>query len=60
MSSEAVNVDEFKELAKQALPKMYYDYYAGGVDRGTDVFKALALGAHAVLVSYINLVSNTF
>ncbi|CAK9324768.1 unnamed protein product [Citrullus colocynthis] len=49
MSSETVNVDEFKELANQALPKMYYDYYAGGVDRGTDVFKALALGAHAVL-----------
>ncbi|XP_038897026.1 peroxisomal (S)-2-hydroxy-acid oxidase GLO4-like [Benincasa hispida] len=54
MSSETVNVDDFKELAKQALPRMYYDYYAGREDRGTDMFKALALGAQAVLgkISY--------
>lgn len=32
MSAEPVNVDDFKELAKQALPKMYYDYYAGGAE----------------------------
>ncbi|EEF33208.1 peroxisomal (S)-2-hydroxyacid oxidase GLO4 [Ricinus communis] len=32
MGSEPVNVNEFQELAKQALPKMYYDYYAGGAE----------------------------
>lgn len=32
MSSEPVNVNEFKELARQALPKMYYDYYAEGAE----------------------------
>lgn len=32
MASEAVNVKEFQELAKQALPKMYYDFYAGGAE----------------------------
>lgn len=29
-SDEPVNVKEYQELAKQALPKMYYDYFAGG------------------------------
>ncbi|XP_022980628.1 peroxisomal (S)-2-hydroxy-acid oxidase GLO4-like isoform X3 [Cucurbita maxima] len=32
MSSEPVNVNDFKELARNALPKMYYDYYAGGAE----------------------------
>ncbi|KAJ0531270.1 putative (S)-2-hydroxy-acid oxidase [Helianthus annuus] len=27
---EEVNVKEYQELAKQALPKMYYDFFAGG------------------------------
>ncbi|XP_023527004.1 peroxisomal (S)-2-hydroxy-acid oxidase GLO4-like isoform X1 [Cucurbita pepo subsp. pepo] len=31
-SSEPVNVNEFEELARLALPKMYYDYYAGGAE----------------------------
>ncbi|KAF5733482.1 putative (S)-2-hydroxy-acid oxidase [Tripterygium wilfordii] len=101
MAAEPVNVNDFQVLAKQVLPKMYYDFYAGGAEdehtlrenieafhritfrprvlvdvsridmstnvvhavagkvpvlfdggvrRGTDVFKALALGAQAVLV----------
>ncbi|CAN8270167.1 unnamed protein product [Cochlearia groenlandica] len=29
---EIVNVKEFQELAKQALPKMYYDFYSGGAE----------------------------
>lgn len=29
---EPVNVNEFQELARQVLPKMYYDYYAGGAE----------------------------
>ncbi|KAF5733484.1 25.3 kDa vesicle transport protein isoform X1 [Tripterygium wilfordii] len=101
MAAEPVNVNDFQVLAKQVLPKMYYDFFAGGAEdehtlrenieafhritfrprvlvdvsridmstnvvhavagkvpvlfdggvrRGTDVFKALALGAQAVLV----------
>ncbi|KAK9280908.1 hypothetical protein L1049_003799 [Liquidambar formosana] len=32
MATEIVNVKEFQELARQALPKMYYDYYSGGAE----------------------------
>ncbi|XP_062008776.1 peroxisomal (S)-2-hydroxyacid oxidase GLO4-like isoform X2 [Rosa rugosa] len=32
MASEPVNVNEFQELARQVLPKMYYDYYSGGAE----------------------------
>ncbi|XP_022980627.1 peroxisomal (S)-2-hydroxy-acid oxidase GLO4-like isoform X2 [Cucurbita maxima] len=32
MSSEPVNVNDFKELARLKLPKMYYDFYAGGAE----------------------------
>ncbi|KAK4361777.1 hypothetical protein RND71_017018 [Anisodus tanguticus] len=32
MAGEPVNVYEFQELARQALPKMYYDYYTGGAE----------------------------
>ncbi|KAH9305813.1 hypothetical protein KI387_010217, partial [Taxus chinensis] len=32
MASDPVNVSEFSELAKQALPKMIYDFFAGGAD----------------------------
>nr|GMC47624.1 peroxisomal (S)-2-hydroxy-acid oxidase GLO4-like [Ipomoea batatas] len=32
MAGEPVNVKEFQELARQALPKMYYDFYAGGAE----------------------------
>ncbi|KAK1279600.1 Peroxisomal (S)-2-hydroxy-acid oxidase GLO4 [Acorus gramineus] len=32
MDSEPVNVREFQKLAKEALPKMHYDYYAGGAE----------------------------
>ncbi|VVA97584.1 unnamed protein product [Arabis nemorensis] len=29
---QIVNVNEFQELAKKALPKMYYDFYSGGAE----------------------------
>ncbi|CAN7112512.1 unnamed protein product [Brassica rapa subsp. narinosa] len=29
---QIVNVNEFQELAKRALPKMYYDFYSGGAE----------------------------
>ncbi|CAI0422586.1 unnamed protein product [Linum tenue] len=32
MSSEPVNVNEFKALAERALPKMYFEFYAGGAE----------------------------
>ncbi|XP_010534951.1 PREDICTED: peroxisomal (S)-2-hydroxy-acid oxidase GLO4-like isoform X2 [Tarenaya hassleriana] len=30
MADETVNVNEFQQLAKKILPKMHYDFYAGG------------------------------
>ncbi|WCJ39364.1 Glycolate oxidase 2 [Euphorbia peplus] len=32
MADEAVNVKDFQVLAKQVLPKMYYDFYTGGAE----------------------------
>ncbi|KAK9993888.1 hypothetical protein SO802_023591 [Lithocarpus litseifolius] len=32
MVGEPLNLNEFQELARQALPKMYYDFYAGGAE----------------------------
>ncbi|CAN1827901.1 Peroxisomal (S)-2-hydroxyacid oxidase GLO4, partial [Linum perenne] len=32
MAGEPVNVSEFEALAKNALPKMYFDFYAGGAE----------------------------
>lgn len=32
MAGEPVNVNEFQELARQVLPKMYYDFYTGGAE----------------------------
>ncbi|XP_020098417.1 peroxisomal (S)-2-hydroxy-acid oxidase GLO4-like [Ananas comosus] len=32
MQDEPVNISEFQQLAKQALPKMYYDYFNGGAE----------------------------
>ena len=32
MVGEPVNVNEFQELAREALPKKYCDFYAGGAE----------------------------
>ncbi|XVE88591.1 hypothetical protein DITRI_Ditri19aG0081600 [Diplodiscus trichospermus] len=32
MAAEPVNVNDFQELARQALPKMCYDYFSGGAE----------------------------
>ncbi|XP_034695834.1 peroxisomal (S)-2-hydroxy-acid oxidase GLO4-like [Vitis riparia] len=32
MAAEPVNVNEFQELARRALPKMYYDFFSGGAE----------------------------
>lgn len=30
MGDEPVNVNEYQQLARKALPKMFYDFFAGG------------------------------
>ncbi|MQM04988.1 hypothetical protein Taro_037796, partial [Colocasia esculenta] len=32
MGSDPVNVNEFEELARKSLPKMYYDFFSGGAE----------------------------
>ena len=32
MASEPVNVNEFQELARKVLPKMFYDFFTGGAE----------------------------
>ncbi|KAJ8441146.1 hypothetical protein Cgig2_006975 [Carnegiea gigantea] len=32
MATEPVNINEFQELARRALPKMYYDFFAGAAE----------------------------
>ena len=32
MGDDPVNVKEYQELARTTLPKMYYDFFAGGSD----------------------------
>ncbi|KAL5537442.1 hypothetical protein UlMin_045940 [Ulmus minor] len=32
MAPEPVNVNEFRELAREVLPKMYYDFHTGGAE----------------------------
>ncbi|KAL9994053.1 putative (S)-2-hydroxy-acid oxidase [Helianthus debilis subsp. tardiflorus] len=49
MGDEPVNVKEYQELAKQALPKMYYDFFAGGSEdqhtlrENVEAFKRITL-----------------
>jgi len=48
----ALDVFHFEAAARKVVPPAHWGYMASGVDggvrRGTDVFKALALGASAV------------
>ncbi|KAL5732140.1 (S)-2-hydroxy-acid oxidase [Ranunculus cassubicifolius] len=32
MTVDPVNISEFQEMAKEALPKMFYDFYTGGAE----------------------------
>ncbi|KAK4789972.1 hypothetical protein SAY86_017276 [Trapa natans] len=32
MAGDPVNINEFQDLARQKLPKMYYDFYRGGAE----------------------------
>ncbi|KAI3789861.1 hypothetical protein L2E82_02665 [Cichorium intybus] len=49
MGDEPVNLNEYQELARQALPKMYYDYFSGGSEdqhtlrENVEAFKRITL-----------------
>jgi isopentenyl diphosphate isomerase/L-lactate dehydrogenase-like FMN-dependent dehydrogenase len=43
------NIDDLRRAAKRRLPYPVFDFLDGGVRRGTDVLKALALGATACM-----------
>ncbi|CAL9009669.1 unnamed protein product [Prunus brigantina] len=49
MATEPGNVNEFRELARQVLPKMYYDFYTGGAEdqhtlkQNVDAFRRIML-----------------
>ena len=32
MAADPVNVNEYQELARRALPKMFYDFFAGAAE----------------------------
>ncbi|KAB2025826.1 hypothetical protein ES319_D06G175700v1 [Gossypium barbadense] len=58
MEGAPVNVNEFQELPRKALPKMYYDYYSGGAEdeytlkQNVEAFQGITI---LVDVSRINL-----
>ncbi|XP_028752174.1 peroxisomal (S)-2-hydroxy-acid oxidase GLO4 isoform X2 [Neltuma alba] len=62
MAPEPVNVREFQQLAKEALPKMYYDFYAGGAEdefslkENMEAFRRITLRPRVLVdVSRINM-----
>lgn len=65
MATEPVNISEYQELAKQALPKMYYDFYTGGAEDeytlrdNVTAFHRIMLRPRVLLdVSRVNLSTN--
>lgn len=54
MEGEPINVNEFQELARLALPKMYYDYYNGGAEdqytlkENVESFRRIAYAAKSI------------
>ncbi|XP_026437350.1 peroxisomal (S)-2-hydroxy-acid oxidase GLO4-like isoform X1 [Papaver somniferum] len=65
MVVEVVNVSEFQQLAKQILPKMYYDYFTGGAEdehtlkENVDAFRRITFRPRVLIdVSRINLSTN--
>ncbi|XP_054780510.1 peroxisomal (S)-2-hydroxyacid oxidase GLO4-like isoform X2 [Prosopis cineraria] len=62
MAPEPVNVREFQQLAREALPKMYYDFYAGGAEdefslkENMEAFRRITLRPRVLVdVSRINM-----
>ncbi|KAK4269047.1 hypothetical protein QN277_022253 [Acacia crassicarpa] len=65
MAIEPVNVMEFQQLAREALPKMYYDFYAGGAEdefslkENMEAFRRITLRPRVLVdVSRINMSTN--
>ncbi|OVA08027.1 FMN-dependent dehydrogenase [Macleaya cordata] len=65
MAVEPVNLSEFQELAKQALPKMHYDYITGGSEdqytlrENVEAFRRITFQPRVLVdVSRINLSTN--
>ncbi|KAI3850259.1 hypothetical protein MKW92_047561 [Papaver armeniacum] len=65
MVVEVVNVSEFQQLAKQILPKMYYDYFTGGAEdehtlkENVEAFRRITFRPRVLIdVSRINLSTN--
>lgn len=64
MAGDPVNVSEFQELARQALPKMYYDYIRGGAEdeftlrENTEAFQRIMLRPR-ILVDVRNIDMST-
>ncbi|XP_070053950.1 peroxisomal (S)-2-hydroxyacid oxidase GLO4-like isoform X3 [Nicotiana tomentosiformis] len=56
MAGEPVNINEFEELARQALPKMYYDFFAGGAEdqytlkENTEAFRRITIDMSTVIL----------
>ncbi|XP_056162806.1 peroxisomal (S)-2-hydroxyacid oxidase GLO3-like [Syzygium oleosum] len=62
MAEDPVNVNEYQELARQALPKMYYDFYVGGAEdqytlqENTEAFRRITFRPRILIdVSKISL-----
>ncbi|KAG4142793.1 hypothetical protein ERO13_D06G149333v2 [Gossypium hirsutum] len=62
MEGAPVNVNEFQELPRKALPKMYYDYYSGGAEdeytlkQNVEAFQGITIRPRILVdVSRINL-----
>jgi len=45
-----LNIVDLRRLAKRRVPRIVFDYIDGGIRRGADVVKALAMGARAALI----------
>ncbi|KAI3933880.1 hypothetical protein MKX01_028206 [Papaver californicum] len=65
MVVEVVNVSEYQQLAKQILPKMYYDYFTGGAEdehtmrENVEAFRRITFRPRVLIdVSRINLSTN--
>ena len=50
MPSDFVSNEEIIQVARRKLHQGTWDYLVGGVQRGSDVLKAVALGAKAVAI----------
>ncbi|KAK6914655.1 FMN-dependent dehydrogenase, partial [Dillenia turbinata] len=67
MAPEPVNVNEFQELARQALPKMYYEFFTGGAEdehtlrENVEAFCKITIRPRVLVdVSQINMSTTVF